>query len=411
MKLTPRYKKLLNLNLTSVFFIVVSFISVTLAWFAYSGLATTTTEIGVKSWFIELEKDGQTVSNDVVISLPEIYPGMNPITEEINIKNLGDADASVKYAIASARILDDPKDNYVIDGTSVTTSQVEDILSHNYPFHLNISLSKKYVLAKGSDSKFTVSVSWPLDSDNNQFDSDWGRLAYAFNQSEQELKNTNPEYQVRTPIRVVISIMAEQYLNAPDESDPRFNLGDEIMYDVVDNNKCSTLSSTCLQTTIIDINNQLSNTKVTLLPKITNDYLTSTYANYNNTLTSITNSWNVTTRSLMLSDILPIIARDITGSFLVRTGISDAIVGNLNDPNRFDSEVNKAINSNGYYRFMNNQFNYLSSNNCYWLNTSYDLNNAFSIKTIDTNYTKISPELKNNNCLVIPVITVDKVNI
>ena len=50
-------KKLyLRLNLISLFFVVVSFISVTLAWFVYSGLSTVSTEVNVKAWYIELEK-------------------------------------------------------------------------------------------------------------------------------------------------------------------------------------------------------------------------------------------------------------------------------------------------------------------------------------------------------------------
>jgi hypothetical protein len=90
--------------------------SVTLAWFAYSGLADVSTEIGVKAWYIELDKNGEEVSNDIVISLPEIYPGMTTVNEVVNIKNLGDSDAQVKYSIVSARILDNTSDNYVVDG-------------------------------------------------------------------------------------------------------------------------------------------------------------------------------------------------------------------------------------------------------------------------------------------------------
>ena len=37
--------------------IAISSISVTLAWFAYSGLAKVTTEIDIKSWLIEFEKN------------------------------------------------------------------------------------------------------------------------------------------------------------------------------------------------------------------------------------------------------------------------------------------------------------------------------------------------------------------
>lgn len=74
-----KYRAYLRLNIMSIFFLAVSFISMTLAWFAYSGFAKVETDIKVKSWYIEFQKDKQKVSNDVVISLDDIYPGMDPI--------------------------------------------------------------------------------------------------------------------------------------------------------------------------------------------------------------------------------------------------------------------------------------------------------------------------------------------
>ena len=67
-----RRKLNLKLNLLTLFFLAVSFISVTIAWFIYSGLATVQTEVNVKAWYIELEKDKETVSNNIVISLDDV---------------------------------------------------------------------------------------------------------------------------------------------------------------------------------------------------------------------------------------------------------------------------------------------------------------------------------------------------
>ena len=73
----------------TLFFIAISCISVTLAWFAYSGIAKVSTDIDVKSWLIEFEKNDTTVSNNIVISLDDIYPGMEVMHETIKIKNKG----------------------------------------------------------------------------------------------------------------------------------------------------------------------------------------------------------------------------------------------------------------------------------------------------------------------------------
>ncbi len=404
-----RFKFYLKLNLMSVVFIIVSFISVTLAWFAYSGLSKVSTDIGVKAWYIELKKDGETVSNDIVISLDDIYPGMETVDELVTINNLGDSNATIRYSISSARILDDPEDEYIVDDVIYTSDQVEDILSHDYPFHINISLSKRYALEKTGQSTFEVSVSWPLDSLDDELDSIWGTDAYNFRQSEESQLLQNPDYQIRPSIQVVLRVTAEQYLEEEDSSsDPNYNLGDSVLYDVVNNTTCPTVSSTCLETNIIDINNTLGDETVTLLPNPNTIYISDTYTNYSSALASLTSTWTVTSRALEVSDILNIVSRDITDSLLIRGGVSDSIIGNLTYNNRLVTELNKAIISSGYYKYINEKFDYLTASNCFWTSTNYDTTNGFAINSIDTIYSKIYPEQKNISCNIVPVIIVDK---
>ena len=102
-----KLKVYVKLNLLSIFFIAISFISITLAWFAYSGLATGSMEMGVKAWNLEFQKNSTAISNDIVISLSDDYPGMETVYEKVDIKNFGDSDAQINYSITSARILDD----------------------------------------------------------------------------------------------------------------------------------------------------------------------------------------------------------------------------------------------------------------------------------------------------------------
>jgi hypothetical protein len=405
----PRHKVYLRLNLVSLFFIVVSFISVTLAWFAYSGLANVSTEIGVKAWYIELEKDGQAVSNDIVISLPEIYPGMNTVNETVNIKNLGDSDAQVKYSITSARILD--SDDYFVDEVTTTSKYVEDKLSHDYPFHINMSLTKGYVLSKGTDSSFQVSISWPLDSDSDALDSSWGTNAYQFQKGEEDKKNADATYQVRPAVQVVISVTAEQYLESNTSSDTRYNLGDTVLFDVVNNSVCTEVSATCLKTYVVDTNNTLGDQTVTLLPDPIGTYLNSAYSDYNSAMGTITNNWTVNTRPLLVSDLLKVTSTDVMNSLLIRTGISDSIIGYLNYGDRMNTEIARAVSYSGYYKNANEKFSYLSTDSCYWTNSEYNSSNGFAMKKIDEISSKIYGEAKTSSCKVIPVILADKANL
>ena len=134
------YKKYLKLNIMSLFFAGLSFISITLAWFAYSGLSRVTTEIDIKAWLIEFEKGDSTVSNNIVISLDDIYPGMETMHEVIKIKNKGDSNAKLSYSIESIRILDEE-----LDIKDADQEYLKDKLSHEYPFSINIDLSNNFI--------------------------------------------------------------------------------------------------------------------------------------------------------------------------------------------------------------------------------------------------------------------------
>lgn len=415
-------KLYLRLNLISLFFVAVSFISVTLAWFVYTGLSRVTTEVAVKAWYIELEKGGEVVSNNVVISLDDIYPGMDPLEEEIKIKNFGDSDAMIKYEIASVRILDDEEDNYVLS-ESLTSSFIEDKISHGYPFHINMNLSKKYILSQTDEATFKVSISWPLDSDswpldsgeviNDSLDSLWGTKAYKFKLAEQEKKNLDKNYQARSSIKLDILLTAEQYIETPEVSDPEYRLGNEVLYDISENKICQEENSTCIRTNVIDVNNTVGDTTVTLLPKITSlsniieNYQLSTYNNINSLYQTSVLSWNANTRLLNISDVLNVVSRDLKDSVIVRPNASDLVIGNLSYEGRLDKILSRTIEKEGYFKFLN-KYSYFYSNDCYWLNNEYDADNSFAVQPFDQNTLKISGINKLENCKFIPVIIGNK---
>lgn len=408
-------KLYLKLNLVSLFFIAVSFISMTLAWFVYSGLSTVNTEVSVKAWYIELEKGGEVVSNNITISLDDIYPGMEPKEEEIKIKNYGDSDAQVKYEIKSIRIFDEE----IVTSDEVTSTYLEDMLSHEYPVHINIDLTKRYILSKTDESTFKVSISWPLDSGSAEFDkldSEWGTKAYKFKEAEQKLKKDNNAYQVRAPIKMDIKLTAEQYIETDtSNSDIPYRFGNEILFDI-EENKISQVSEDCIRTNVIDSNNKISDEVVTLLPKISliDSNQVSNYDNINTTFESQFGTWNATTRLLTVQDVLYAVSKDITSSVLVRPGISDLVIGNLTYEGRMDKILLKATSSNGLFKFLN-KYSYFSSTDCYWL---YDVNNDkdndktndkfFVVEPYDEGSMKIYESNKTESCKVVPVIIANK---
>ena len=372
-----RHKLYLKLNLISLFFIVASFIFTTLAWFAYSGLSKLETEIDVKAWYIELSKSGETVSNNVVISLPTIYPGMDTVSEVIDIQNFGDSDAELSYKIISARILNDE----FVTSEELDSDTLEDTLSHEYPFHVNIGLSNKVVLAETGTGSFEVSVSWPLDSGNDSLDSEWGKNAYQFDKNEKFQKQFNSKYVIRPSIQIVINVTAEQYVESEKSSSRDYVFGKKILFDPVNNKFCTELSTICMSTTVIDANNKLNSETITLLPNIYSTYESSTYDEYQNTFNRVTNGWTVEHRSLTVSDLLKVISTDVKNSYLVAPTLSNSIIGNMKNSNRITEITNKAI---------------------------YNDNQAFALTKIDTITSKIYGEDKSSICEVMPVIIVKK---
>lgn len=402
-----RYKRYLKVYMIPIIFIATSFVFTTFAWFAYSGLRKVSTEVDVKAWYIELSKSGEVVTNDIVITLDDVYPGMETVDEIVNIENKGDSDAKLSYEVVSARILDSN-----ISGDALENNQfLSDTLSHEYPFHVNIDLSKNFIKSGGDTSTFEVSVSWPLDSGNDSIDSLWGMNAYNFQQSEQKKLIDDPNYDVRPAIQIVISIVAEQFIDTNTSSDMRYALGDTILYDVLLNKRCYSVSETCLSTTVIDANNTLGDVNVTLLPSLYGNYLSSSFNDYNSKLQEFTSNWSSPTRGLSVDDLLYVVSKDVTNTLLNGDNLSPQIVGYLGYGNRINTEINKAISFNGYYTFLNDRYNYLVHSGCYWTTTGYNDDNGFAFGKLNELKSEIYGKLKSDECKVIPVIIAPKNNL
>ena len=415
-----KHKAYIKINIISLFFIAISSISVTLAWFAYSGLAKVSTDIDIKAWLIEFEKNDTTVSNDIVISLDDIYPGMKTMHESIKIKNKGDSNAKLSYTIQSARIL-----NENIEIKNINQDYLKDKLSHDYPFSINIDLSDNFILSKGEEAEFEMSVSWPLDSanvivddteiDSNLIDSEWGNLAYQFELEEAKKHQEDPTYQIKPSIKIVISAKAEQITETEESSDINYPLGKLVLYDVKNNTRCEQLeedeNKKCIRTHVIDINNKKEDLTVALLPDLLGTYASGTYSNYDSILEETIRDWKVSTRKLQIDDILKIISKDINNSLIIREELSDAIIGYLNYENRIENIIQQTIPYNGYYSFLNAEYQYLVTSKCYWLNKEYSATQGFALTKIDDEKTKIYGEQNDISCSVVPVIIAPKTSL
>lgn len=336
---------------------------------------------------------------------------MDTITEKINIKNHGDSIAQLKYEVISSRILDT---KYSTQGENSTTSiALEESLSHDYPFHINISLSNYVIENNVGSATFEVSASWPLDAGNNALDSEWGTKAYEFNKLEQTKFENDSGYSIESPIQIVLKLTAEQYVESNQSSSRDYAFGNTLLYDVVEDDFCSKVSSTCLSTTVIDENNKLGDGTITVIPNILNDFQESTYANYTTTLNSIAENWNIEYRGLTASDILKIISKDINSSNIIRNNLSNVIIGKMNSETILNQTLNSTSSSNGHFEFLNNKFEFLynSDGTCYWTMSEYNSTKAYAFSKVNDDNSKLYGENKTTLCQVIPVIVITKNNV
>lgn len=400
-----KHKRYLKLNLISLFFVTVSFISVSLAWFAYTGIASSGLDVDIKAWHIEFNGKSKA-QNEIVIPLTNIYPGMDTIVESVNIKNKGDSDAKLSYKIKSIRILDEEID------TTVSQDELLDQLANNYPFSIDISISKQYIDASIGESSIDLSVSWPLDSDNDKDDSLWGDKTYQFQDNEKKLAGSDPEYSERTSIKVVIDLLAEQNVDKF-----TYNTGNMILYNPIEDKVCDTIGGNCYKTNMISTY-QNESEEVYLIPNILNDYGHGIYEQAQTIYEELTEDWITKTKSFEIQDLINIVGLDVNKTILkkekkLESGeiikLSDEIVGYVTNDKRFEEFMtNKMIKYNGQIEYDSEKYDYLSTEKCYWLNYEISEDKAYAMKKDREGVMKIYPELKTEDCYVAPIIIMPK---
>ncbi len=387
-------------------FFIFSFVSITYAWFNGMEETGTNLDIKVRAWNVDFLQGDTEVNNSVVISSSEIYPGMDMIVEEVTIKNLGDADAKLSATVDYARIMDEVE---YIPSDILPNEAIKDALSHDYPFKINFEfMNGDYLDPHTGETTFRVSLSWPLDTGNNELDTQWGNKAYLFSESESQKLIDDPAYEIRKPIDIAINITASQTSITDEDGDINYRLGDTILYDVVNNKSCTTVSSTCLLTKVIDNNNLYGDTTVNLLPNINTTYTMGTQANYQTVIDNYNTSWAVSARALTASDLLKIISNDIAGSFLKKEGYDDIIIGDLDYNDRLNAQMNNVVLNGAYYTYSNMYYDYLVTNDCMWTNTIYNPTTSFAVISEGSLSSKIYEYDNNLECKIVPVITVSK---
>lgn len=163
-----------RLRRRTLFFLILTLMANTFAWFIYSNKVSNNITTGVKSWKINFKQDGVDIVNNVEFKIDSIYPGMPDYTNSLSITNIGETAANISYEVEEINILDEFYNSDMYSSSDLITR-----LKENYPFKMNFSINNQEV-GTGQTSEFTFSLVWPYESGHDEADTYWGKKSASF---------------------------------------------------------------------------------------------------------------------------------------------------------------------------------------------------------------------------------------
>ncbi len=179
MKKKSKSKKLLYLRLI---FLIVFISSNTLAWFIFVTRVDNNVNVHVKSWDVTFQSGDHEITNLVDVDIESLYPGMDDYHYEITANNKSEVSATLQYEILYANLLGDEyttiegraQFNETVQPTDLSSQDLEEMFSEDFPFTLTIGLSNSTITQTNGSEKFSIDVVWPFEGESDVEDTKWG---------------------------------------------------------------------------------------------------------------------------------------------------------------------------------------------------------------------------------------------
>ena len=88
------------------------------AWFIYNTKVSTSISARVEAWDIAYISNGIRETQNIILDVEKIYPGMTTYTHQITVNNNGDTNAELSFAVRKVEILGQV---YQVDATITST--------------------------------------------------------------------------------------------------------------------------------------------------------------------------------------------------------------------------------------------------------------------------------------------------
>ena len=172
-------------------FLIVLLVSNTFAWFIYATKIDSEVSVHVRAWNVIFEAGQSHVTDTLNLNVDNVYPGMEDYEYEVRAYNRSEVSANLSYQILRARILNDEyisveeKDalGLTITEDDLTSEEIRQMLLNDYPFEIAINTSASTMQEGNGTATYTLSVTWPYESNQDAVDTQWGVAAYNYKES------------------------------------------------------------------------------------------------------------------------------------------------------------------------------------------------------------------------------------
>lgn len=192
MKRMKNNKKRRFVKPSRLVFLIVLLASNTLAWFIYATKVDTNVSVHVRAWNVVFEAGENEVSNIINIPVDSIYPGMSDYSYEINAYNRSEVNATMSYQVLSATLLGTEilsveektaRGLQIDEDNDLTAAELEASLADDYPFSITMETSSSTIVSQTGIETFTLGITWPYESNQDDIDTLWGSNAYTYKES------------------------------------------------------------------------------------------------------------------------------------------------------------------------------------------------------------------------------------
>ena len=168
-----------RVKLSTLLMLIVTFSSSTFAWFIYATKVDSGITAHVKAWNVLFEVGDDEIEENMHFDVSDLYPGMMTYTDSVSVKNKGETHAELSYEIVSYTIFGV---KYEVGNSGILTSDdLKQSLLNDYPFKTAITLSSN-IISPNSTESFSLVVSWPYESGDDEKDTLWGTKAYDYHE-------------------------------------------------------------------------------------------------------------------------------------------------------------------------------------------------------------------------------------